>query len=131
MPNKNDCDLAAKTCGACTKATPTLTDEQLAELRGQVPNWRLITSNVEGTNGTRKEKTWIERIFTFRTFAEAIAFLNCVAAIAEHEGHHPDFTLRGYRFVSVRLTTNAIQALSENDFIIAAKIDAIVDAPAA
>ena len=131
MATNTECDLATKSCIACTKTTPPLTDKQVAELHEQVPDWRLITCNVDGLTGTQKDKAWIERIFQFRNFTEAMAFLNCVAGIAEQEGHHPDFTLRNYRFVSVRLTTHAIKNLSENDFIVAAKIDVIARAPTA
>ena len=133
MATNTACDLATKSCIACTKTTPPLTDERVAELHRQVPNWRLLSSWVkdDDTNKHSKTKVWIERIFQFRNFTEAMAFLNCVAGIAEQEGHHPDFTLRNYKFVSVRLTTHAIQTLSENDFIVAAKIDVVAHAPTA
>ena len=66
----------------------------------------------------------ISKQFTFKNFAEALAFTNKVGAIAEEEGHHPDLALRWGK-VGVELRTHAIGGLSENDFILAAKIDEI------
>jgi 4a-hydroxytetrahydrobiopterin dehydratase len=59
----------------------------------------------------------------FRNFKAAVEFLNGVAELAERENHHPDLHLVGYRNLSIELTTHAIGGLSENDFILAAKID--------
>ncbi len=124
MATNDKCDLVSKKCTACTKATPPLSDERVDELHRQIPNWRKMTEVAELT----KDKVWLERHFTLRNFREAMTFLNNVAAIAEKEGHHPDFTLYNYKYVSIRLTTHAIgKQLSENDFIVAAKIDAIYD----
>lgn len=68
--------------------------------------------------------TGIARTFTFEDFAEALAFTNKVGAIAEDEGHHPDLHV-SWGKVIVELTTHAIHGLSQNDFIVAAKIDAL------
>src|SRR3989344_1157457 len=65
----------------------------------------------------------IEREFKFKDFKEALAFVNKVGAIAESEGHHPDINLHAYKKVLITLSTHAIKGLSENDFILAAKID--------
>ncbi len=67
----------------------------------------------------------LERTFKFKDFAEAFAFVTKAADLAEEEGHHPDIDLVGYRNVTVELWTHAIGGLSENDFILAAKIDQI------
>ena len=67
----------------------------------------------------------IERIFEFVDFSEAMGFVNTVAAIAEEQGHHPDIRIFDYKKVAVTLTTHAINGLSINDFIVAAKIDVI------
>ncbi len=64
----------------------------------------------------------LARTFAFKDFADALAFVNKVGAIAEEEGHHPDITL-AWGSVGVELMTHAIDGLSENDFIVAAKID--------
>lgn len=68
----------------------------------------------------------ITRKITLKNFVGALALLNEVAEIAETEQHHPDLHLTGYRHLRIDLTTHAIDGLSENDFILAAKIDAII-----
>ena len=65
------------------------------------------------------------REFKFRNFRDAMVFINKVAAIAEEEGHHPDMQIR-YNHVSLELWTHAINGLSENDFILAAKINTLL-----
>jgi 4a-hydroxytetrahydrobiopterin dehydratase len=79
-----------------------------------VPQWRLS-----------KDGKRISRKFKFDEFAPAMKFANRVAELAEAEGHHPDFTVH-YSVVDVTLWTHAIGGLSENDFILAAKIDRAV-----
>lgn len=68
----------------------------------------------------------IEREFKFKDFKEAMVFVNKVAEIAEGEGHHPDMEIK-YNKVEIELSTHAIHGLSENDFIVAAKIDKLSD----
>ena len=72
-----------------------------------------------------KDSKAIRKDWLVKDFATAIEFFRDVAKIAEHEDHHPDLHLIDYREVSVELTTHAIGGLSENDFIVAAKIDQI------
>ena len=67
----------------------------------------------------------IRRKYKFKDFVSAMGFLQKVGDVAEAEGHHPDLHLTGYRFAAIELTTHAIGGLSENDFVLAAKIDAI------
>ncbi|OGG43180.1 pterin-4-alpha-carbinolamine dehydratase [Candidatus Kaiserbacteria bacterium RIFCSPHIGHO2_01_FULL_48_10] len=107
-------DLSAKRCVPCEGGTKPLNSEQCAVFSVQVPEWRI------GEDGLS-----ISRNFRFNDFKEAIAFVNEVADIAEFEGHHPDMLVYGYRNVKVTLSTHAIKGLSENDFIVAAKIDQI------
>ena len=71
----------------------------------------------------------LERELVFKNFARAMAFLNRLADVAEQEGHHPDFCLRGWNRVTVTLRTHAIGGLSLNDFILAAKLDRTVKPP--
>jgi 4a-hydroxytetrahydrobiopterin dehydratase len=78
-----------------------------------VPGWEL------------RDGTSIRRRFRFRDFREAMAFVNRVAELAEAEGHHPDISI-SYARVRIDLTTHVIHALSDNDFIMAAKIDGLV-----
>lgn len=69
-----------------------------------------------------KEKQIVKE-YAFEDFKEALAFVNKVGALAEFEGHHPDIHLHGWNKVTITLTTHAIGGLSENDFIMASKID--------
>ena len=104
--------LVAKRCKACEgdveKYTPAQVDAQLAALSG----WRRTAA------GTRIRKDW-----QVQNFTAGIEFFTKVAELAETEGHHPDLHLEGYRNVWIELWTHAIGGLSENDFILAAKID--------
>jgi 4a-hydroxytetrahydrobiopterin dehydratase len=102
--------LTARRCVACDKGTPPLTEAQAAAYLPQVPDWEM------------REGKSLRRRFRFKDFAETMAFVNRVAALAEAEGHHPDIFI-SYIRVRVDLTTHAIDGLSENDFIMAAKID--------
>ena len=106
-------DLTAQRCVACSGTTPPLTANELDDLRSQVSDaWR-------AGDGTR-----LVRHFKFKSFAAAFQFAREIADIAEAEGHHPDLCL-GWGYVDVALTTHAIKGLSRNDFIVAAKIDAL------
>lgn len=91
---------------------PPLNKIEAEVLLKQVPGWSL-----------NEDTAHISREYTFKDFKKALAFVNGVGAIAEEEGHHPDVALSWGR-VEIRLTTHAIKGLSENDFILAAKIDA-------
>jgi 4a-hydroxytetrahydrobiopterin dehydratase len=105
--------LTEKHCVPCEGGTPPLTVEEIRPYLGQVSSeWRV-------TDGKK-----IEREFSFGDFKEAMAFVNNVADLAEKEGHHPDFHIH-YSRVTIELWTHAIDGLSENDFIMAAKIDAL------
>lgn len=108
-------DLGTRRCVPCEADTPPLTEEQargyLADL-GENSGWELV-------EGKR-----ITKAIRWRSFRDAIAFVNKVADIAEEEGHHPDIFI-SYRRVRLELSTHAIGGLSENDFIMAAKIDRI------
>lgn len=113
-------DLAAKKCVPCEGGVPCYA---AAEAEAQVANlsaWRLT-----------HEATRIRRDVRFRDFRSAIKFINNVAALAEREAHHPDLHLEGYNRVWLEIYTHAIGGLSENDFILAAKIDAIAPPPEA
>jgi 4a-hydroxytetrahydrobiopterin dehydratase len=71
----------------------------------------------------------LKRTITFKTFGRAMAFLQRLADIAEREGHHPDFCLSGWNHVQLSLTTHAIGGLSRNDFVLAAKLQAVIKPP--
>jgi 4a-hydroxytetrahydrobiopterin dehydratase len=104
--------LVAKKCKPCEGGVDACT---LDEARGQLKTlsgWYLTH------DGQRIRKDW-----TVTNFMAAIEFFNRVARVAEADGHHPDLHVEGYRNVSVELWTHAIGGLSENDFILAAKVD--------
>lgn len=106
------CDLTKKKCVPCEGGIPPLSESDARKLLSNVTGWAL------------KGKT-IEKEYSFDDFAEAIAFVNQVARIAEAEGHHPDIFIHKYRYVRVSIWTHAVNGLTENDFILAAKIDEI------
>jgi 4a-hydroxytetrahydrobiopterin dehydratase len=114
MQPQQACDLTAKTCVPCEGGVPkysaTEAEAQVAALSG----WQLT-----------HDATRIRRDWQFKNFRECVKFFNNVAALAEREQHHPDLHLVGYRNAWVEIFTHAIGGLSENDFILAAKIDAI------
>jgi len=103
-------ELIGRHCVACEKGMPPLTPPHADAYLPQVPDWEL------------REGKSLRRRFRFRDFREAMAFVNRVAALAEAEGHHPDFRISHNR-VTMDLMTHAIGGLSENDFIFAAKTD--------
>jgi 4a-hydroxytetrahydrobiopterin dehydratase len=106
-------ELAQKKCVACEGDAQPLNKIEAEVLLKQVNDWQLSSD----------AKT-ISKQFTFKNFADAMAFANQVGEIAESEGHHPDLSI-GWGRVDIELTTHAINGLSENDFIVAAKIDQI------
>lgn len=107
-------DLRQKKCLPCEGGVaPYSHDEAVAQLK-QLNGWRLTHS------GERIRKEW-----TVKNFMAGLQFFNECARIAEEDAHHPDLHIEGYRNVAVELWTHAIGGLSENDFILAAKIDAL------
>jgi 4a-hydroxytetrahydrobiopterin dehydratase len=107
-------DLQRQRCVPCTGETPRLAADAIETLLRQVPGYGLE----EG--GAR-----IARTYRFKNFHETMAFVNAVAFIAHREDHHPDLEV-SYGHVVVRYSTHAAGGLTENDFICAAKIDALV-----
>lgn len=105
--------LAERKCVPCEGGVPPLTEDQARLLVAQVNQaWHL-------------EEGKLVRQFKFRNFRDAMAFVNKVADVAESEGHHPDISI-SYNRVSLSLFTHAIKGLSDNDFIMAAKIDPLL-----
>lgn len=105
-------------CEACREGAPSVTPEEIRMLKPQVPEWQIITEDAIPK---------LDRVFRFRDFKDAIAFTNAVAAAAEKEGHHPRFTTEWGR-VSITWWTHKIRNLHKNDFIMAARTDAIYEA---
>ena len=102
-------DLASKSCRSYEVGEPSLDEQDICKLLNSVGDW--VRTNHR-----------IQKPFHFNNFMESIAFVNAIAAIAEAEDHHPDITI-SWNQVILSLTTHAVNGLSENDFILAAKID--------
>ena len=112
MQTQTTDQLVQKKCVPCEGGVPKYSlDEARAQL-SKLPDWRLTH------DGERIRRDW-----TVKNFMAGLDFFNRVAEVAEAEGHHPDLHLEGYRKLSIEIWTHAIGGLSENDFILAAKID--------
>jgi 4a-hydroxytetrahydrobiopterin dehydratase len=107
--------LTAEKCTACRKDSPRVTDAEVAELKPQIPDWQLVE---------RDAIVRLEKVFRFPNFRDALAFTNKVGALAEDEGHHPALLTEWGR-VTVTWWTHKIRGLHRNDFIMAAKTDAL------
>jgi 4a-hydroxytetrahydrobiopterin dehydratase len=105
-------ELRQKKCVACESGVPPLSAEQVREHLAAVPAWH------SSADGRRIRREW-----RVKDFAAALDFFNRVGQVAESEDHHPDLHLTGYRDVAIELATHAVGGLTENDFILAAKID--------
>lgn len=104
-------DLASKKCIPCEKGTPPLKKEEIEKYLAEFKSpWEVV------------EDRKIKKSFTFGDFKEAMQFVNKVADIAETEQHHPNIHI-SYSKVTLDLWTHAIGGLSENDFLMAAKIE--------
>jgi 4a-hydroxytetrahydrobiopterin dehydratase len=116
LPSQCAVDLAAKKCVPCEGGVPKYSTAEAEAQVAALPAWLLT-----------HDATRIRRDWRFKNFRECVKFANNVAALAEREQHHPDIHLEGYRNVWIEIFTHAIGGLSENDFILAAKIDALTD----
>ena len=105
-------DLSARHCVPCEGGTKPMTRVEAEAYLGQAPGWELVGA----------EPLRIKRELRFKNFAQAMTFVNRVAELADAEGHHPDIYVSWNR-VTLELVTHAIGGLSENDFILAAKIN--------
>lgn len=106
--------LESKKCVPCQGGIPAIAAEVAQTMMDQVPGWRL-------TDGSRK----LERGFEFKNFVDAMAFANKVGEVSEAEDHHPDITF-GWGYCTVVFYTHKIGGLHENDFIMAAKVSALI-----
>jgi len=107
-------DLSTKRCLPCEGIGATLTLERTKDLLVQLKDWQLSTDGKQ-----------IFRSFQFKGFYKTMAFVNALAWIAHQENHHPDLEV-SYDRCLVRFTTHALEGLTENDFICAAKVDALL-----
>ncbi len=108
-------ELTEKRCKPCEGGVPPLGEQEARELMGRLDKgWQLASDG-----------KLIERLFEFNNYYETIAFVNAIAWMAHREDHHPDLEV-GYNRCKVRYTTHAINGLSENDMICAAKVDRLL-----
>jgi 4a-hydroxytetrahydrobiopterin dehydratase len=104
-------DLTKKKCVPCEGNVPALTSKEISDLKTQISDdWKIIDDKK------------LFREFTFVNYRHTMDFVNKVANLAEEEGHHPDMHVF-YGRLEIEISTHAINGLSENDFILAAKID--------
>ena len=108
-------ELTQMKCVACRSGEPTVTEEEISELKPEIPDWNLL--EVEGIKR-------LENKYRFDNFEQALAFTNRVGSIAEEEDHHPAI-LTEWGSVKVSWWTHKIKGLHNNDFIMAAKTDRI------
>ncbi len=106
------CDLTSKSCKPCEGGVPPMTRDEASKLLRELDGWAL-------------HETTIDKTFEFKNYYQTMAFVNTVAWVSHREDHHPDMTV-GYNKCRVEYSTHAIGGLSENDFICAAKVDALL-----
>jgi 4a-hydroxytetrahydrobiopterin dehydratase len=106
------CELASRKCVPCHGGVPPLGADEIAQYLGELRDWEVV-------GGHHLKKT-----YAFPNFRQALALVNRIGAVAEAEGHHPDICF-GWGRVEAIIYTHAIDGLSESDFILAAKIDAL------
>ncbi len=105
-------DLASKKCIPCSGDVPALTAAEIEPLLAQLDGWEVV------------EDHHLTKTYSFKNFADALAYVNKVGAVAEDEGHHPDIYFTWGK-VRIDIMTHAIDGLSESDFILAAKVDRV------
>ena len=110
-------ELLSKTCVPCTGNSPPATDEEINRFKIQIPDWDVIKD---------REKSYLQRAYKFSNFKKAMAFTQAVGDIAEQEGHHP-LLMTEWGKVTVAWWTHTINGLHQNDFIMAAKTDSLLN----
>ena len=112
-------DLLKKNCVPCEGGVIPLDISQIHKYQKKVDGWNV--------NKNKKKIYFLEKKFTFKDFNNSQNFINKVGEISKVEGHHPDISF-GWGYANIIITTHAIEGLSENDFILAAKIDQMFNA---
>ena len=106
-------DYSEKICEACSIDAPVASDSSVSEFLKNHTEWKWADD---------REFPQIVRVYKFSRYLLGLNFVQAVADLSENEGHHPDISF-GWGYAKVTITTHAIEGLSENDFILAAKID--------
>ena len=112
-------DLLDKKCKPCEGGVAAFNLQEIHKYQKKVDGWNVKPNE--------KKIFFLEKNFRFKNFLESQKFVNKIGEISEQEGHHPDI-LFGWGYAKISITTHAIEGLSENDFILAAKIDRIISA---
>ena len=109
-------NLHEKNCIPCRGGISPFDISEIHKYQKMVDDWNIIKD--------KKDIYFLEKQFSFKNFLDSQKFVNEVGKISEEEGHHPEITF-GWGYAKINITTHAIEGLSENDFILAAKIDKI------
>ena len=109
-------ELFKKKCEPCEGGVMPFDISEIHKYQKMVDGWNIIKD--------KKDIYFLEKQFSFKNFLDSQKFVNAVGKISEEEGHHPEITF-GWGYAKINITTHAIEGLSENDFILAAKIDKI------
>ena len=110
--------LSDKKCVPCEGGVIPFDISEIHKYQKKVDGWDIIKN--------QKDNFLLEKNFKFKNFEESQKFVNKVGKISEEEGHHPDISF-GWGYAKINITTHAIAGLSENDFILAAKIDQVTN----
>jgi len=111
-------DLTKKKCVPCEGGVIPFDISEIHKYQKKVDGWDIIKSE--------KNIFFLFKKFNFKNFLESQKFINLISTISEDEGHHPDITF-GWGYAEIKITTHAIEGLSKNDFILAAKIDQLIN----
>ena len=112
-------DLFDKKCVPCEGGVAPLDISEIHKYQKKIDDWDLVKN--------KNDIYYLEKKFTFKNFLESQNFVNEVGKISEEEGHHPEIIF-GWGYAKINITTHAIEGLSENDFILASKIDKKISA---
>ncbi|WP_297680681.1 4a-hydroxytetrahydrobiopterin dehydratase [uncultured Candidatus Pelagibacter sp.] len=112
-------DLTKKKCVPCEGGVIPFDISEIHKYQKKVDGWEVIKNN--------NDIFFLSKKFNFKNFLDSQSFINHVGKISEDEGHHPDISF-GWGYAEIKITTHAIEGLSENDFILAAKIDQLINA---
>ena len=111
-------DLLNKKCVPCEGGVLPFDISEIHKYQKKVDGWNILKDE--------KKIFFLNKKFEFKNFLDSQNFVNKVGQISENEGHHPDISF-GWGYADIKITTHAIEGLSENDFILAAKIDQIIN----
>jgi len=112
-------DLFDKKCVPCEGGVTPFDISEIHKYQKKIDDWDLVKN--------KNDIYYLEKKFTFKNFLESQNFVNEVGKISEEEGHHPEIIF-GWGYAKINITTHAIEGLSENDFILASKIDKNINA---